>query len=305
MAQAIRYSSYGGPEMLTLDDIAMPEPGPGKVRVAVRAAGVNGIDSKIRRGMFADDSTPSEPKRVGVDVAGVVDAVGPDVDGWSPGEHVFGQVGSGALGTHVLAGTAKLVGKPDWLSFEQAAALPVPTETAHRTLGLLGVGAGETLLIHAVGGGVGLVTAQLARDRGADVVGTASAPRHDVLREFGVTPVTYGDGWVERVRAAAGGGVDAVLDASGRGVLAGSVELTGTADRVLTIADGNADEYGVRFSSGGGAPLADVFADVLPLVKRGEVRLPLAETFPLAQAADAYRRSEAGHVFGKLVITVT
>lgn len=305
MPHAIRYARYGGPEVLTLDEIPMPEPGPGKVRIEVRAAGVNAFDSKIRRGMFADGTAPSKPARVGIDVAGVIDAVGADVDGWAVGQAVFGQVGSGAAATNVLADPSRLVPRPDWLSFEDAAALPVATEAAHRSLRLLDVAAGETLLVHAVAGGAGLVTAQLARIRGVRVVGTASAERDDALREFGITPVAYGDGWVERVRAAAPDGIDKVLDASGRGVLAGSIELTGDADRVLTIADGSADEYGVRFTSGGGATLPEVFAEVLPLVHGGDVRLPVAEVFPLERAADAYRRSDQAHVLGKIVISVS
>ncbi|PSL06763.1 NADPH:quinone reductase-like Zn-dependent oxidoreductase [Haloactinopolyspora alba] len=304
MSLAARYARYGGPEVLTVDEIPTPEPGSGRVRIAVRAAGVNGIDRKLRSGVFAGGEPLSEPKRVGVDVAGVIDAVGPDVDGWEVGQAVFGQVGSGAAATHVVARPDRIVAKPDGLSFEQAAALPVAAETAHRTLGLLGVGAGQTLLIHAVAGGVGLFTAQLARIREARVVGTASAARHDALRELGVTPVTYGDGWVDRVREVAADGVDAVLDASGRGVLAGSVELAGGADRVVTIADGDAGNYGVEYSSGGGTSLPEVFAEVLPLVEQGRIRMPVAEVYPLRQIAEAHRRSEAGHVFGKIVVTV-
>ncbi|MGS2644168.1 NADP-dependent oxidoreductase [Streptosporangium sp. G12] len=326
MSQAIRYARYGGPEVLTLDDVPLPDPGPGQVRVAVRAAGVNGIDWKLRRGFVDRGQLSAGPAGVGVEFAGTVDALGAGVGtgtgtavdlgagagGWRVGQAVFGRVLSGAVATHVPADVGNLLAMPAWLSFEQAAALPVAVDTAWRTLRELDVKEGHTLLIHAVAGGVGLVAAQLARARGVRVVGTASPARHDFLRELGVRPVEYGgdggdggDGMAGRVRAAAPEGVDAVLDASGRDVLAMSVELAGGPDRVVTIADGRAAEYGVRFSRGtGGPPLAEVFADVLPLLERGALRVPIERTFPLERTADAHRLSEEGHLLGKIVITV-
>ncbi|MFF5244448.1 NADP-dependent oxidoreductase [Streptosporangium sp. NPDC000095] len=317
MSQAIRYVRYGGPEVLTLDDVPLPDPGPGQVRVAVRATGVNGIDWKLRSGFMDRGRRPVGPTGVGVEFAGTIDALGAGVGsgkgvgGWSAGQAVFGRVPSGAAATHVLADTGNLLAMPDWLSFEQAAALPVAVETAWRALRELDVTEGHTLLIHAVAGGVGLVAAQLARARGVRVVGTASQARHDFLRDLGVRPVEYGEDredredMAERVRAAAPEGVDAVLDASGRDVLAMSVELAGGPDRVVTIADGRAAEYGVRFSSGvGGSPLEEVFAEVLPLLERGALRVPLERTFPLERTADAHRLSEQGHLLGKIVITV-
>ncbi|MGJ6960622.1 NADP-dependent oxidoreductase [Streptosporangium sp. G11] len=319
MSQAIRYVRHGGPEVLTLDDVPIPEPGPGQVRVAVRAAGVNGIDWKLRRGFMGRGGPPAGPAGVGVEFAGTIDAIGAGAGvtadaaagdgggngGWSVGQAVFGRVLSGAAATHVPADTEDLLAMPAWLSFEQAAALPVAVETAWRTLRRLDLKEGHTLLVHAVAGGVGLVAAQLARDRGVRVVGTASPARHDFLRELGVRPVEYGDGLAERVRAAAPEGVDAVLDASGRDVLAVSVELAGGPDRVVTIADGRAAEYGVSFSTGAdGVPLADVFAEVLPLLERGALRVPIERTFPLERTADAHRLSEEGHLLGKIVITV-
>ncbi|MER5644355.1 NADP-dependent oxidoreductase [Streptosporangium sp. NPDC002524] len=321
MSQAIRYDRHGGPEVLTLDDVPLPEPGPGQVRVAVRAAGVNGIDWKLRYGFMDRGRLSAGPAGVGVEFAGTIDAIGAGAGAGTPagsaagqggrsvGRAVFGKVLSGAAATHVVVGTEHLLDMPAWLSFEQAAALPVAVETAWRTLRELDVKEGHTLLVHAVAGGVGLVAAQLARTRGVRVVGTASPARHDFLRELGVRPVEYGDGGdglAERVRAAAPEGVDAVLDASGRDVLAVSVELAGGPDRVVTIADGRAAEYGVRFSTGGagGVPLAEVFAEVLPLLERGALRVPIDTTFPLRRTADAHRLSEKGHVLGKIVITV-
>ncbi|GAA4902593.1 NADP-dependent oxidoreductase [Streptomonospora salina] len=309
MAQAVRYSRYGGPDVLTLEKEDAPEPGPGQVRVAVRAVGVNPVDWKIRSGAFSADASvpPQHPQGTGLDLAGTVEATGPGATGWNTGQAVFGKARGGAAATRALSPAEELVAKPDWLSYELAAALPIPAETAYRTLGLLGVdsGAGKTVLIHAVAGGVGLVAAQLARIRGARVIGTASTRHHDFLREAGVEPVTYGPGLQDRLREAAPTGVDAVLDASGRGVLAVSVELAGSPERVVTIADPDAAEHGVPFSGGGdGAPLEEVFAEILPLIEQGRLHLPIERTFPLEQTAQAHRLSEQGHLRGKIVLSL-
>ncbi|MEV5897696.1 zinc-binding dehydrogenase [Nonomuraea fuscirosea] len=251
-AQAVRYREHGGPEVLELEEVPMPRPGPGQVRVAVRAAGVNPIDRKIRAGF--PGATIDGPQGTGIELAGTIDALGPGVTGWRLGDAVFGQVASGALATHAIAEADRLVSKPEELTFEEAAALPVAVGTAVRTLRELGVGPGRTLLIHAVAGGVGLAAAQLARALGARVIGTASERHHEVLRGLGVHPVTYGDGLEERLPDR----VDRVLDASGRGVLKLSVKLTGDPAKVITIADmAGAGEFGVRFSSGRGASPED------------------------------------------------
>ncbi|SDT48402.1 NADP-dependent oxidoreductase [Jiangella sp. DSM 45060] len=301
--RAVRYARYGGPDVLSLDAVELPEPGPGEVRVAVRAAGVNPYDSKARRGLYAHESAPAEPARVGLECSGVVDALGPDVDGWAVGDAVFG-LAPGSAATHVVVPAAGLVAKPGAMTFVQAAALPVACETAFRVIRLLDVRAGDVVLVHAAAGAVGLVASQLALARGARVIGTAGPANHEFLSSLGVEPVRYGDGLATRVRALAPTGVDAVLDASGRDVLPVSVELAGGPDRVVTIADGSASQYGVRASWSADLPLPQVFETVLPLVEQGTVRMPIAATFPLEQVAEAQELSETGHLRGKIVLTV-
>ena len=304
MARAIQFTEYGDPDVLQLVDVLTPEPGEGQVRVAVRAVGVNAYDWKVRSGAYSDGTPLAGPTRTGLDFAGVVDALGSGVEGLEVGQAVLGKA-PGAAATHVAADAAGLVPRPDSLSFELAAALPTPTETAVRSLRLLDPKPG-TLLIHAAAGGVGLVAAQLARSRGLTVIGTASDPNHAFLREIGVVPVTYGDGLVERVRAVAPQGVDAVLDASGRGVLPDSIELAGGPERVVTIADFQGAEYGVRVTGGGAdsVPMREAFAEVLPLLERGELKVPIEHVFPLDRAAEAHRVSQTGHLRGRIVLTV-
>lgn len=302
-ALAVRYARYGDPAVLSLDSVELPEPGPGEVRVAVHAAGVNPYDSKARRGLYASDGAPAEPARVGLECAGTVDALGPDVTGWSPGDAVFG-LAAGSAATYVVVPADELVAKPDWLTFVQAAALPVACETAYRVIRLLDVRSGDVVLVHAAAGGVGMVASQLALARGARVIGTAGTANHEFLASLGVEPVLYGDGLAARVRALAPGGVDAVVDASGRGVLPVSIELAGGPERVVTIADGSAAQYRVQASWSADLPLPQVFETVLPLVELGTVRVPIVATFPLEQVAAAQELSEAGHLRGKIVLTV-
>lgn len=305
LARRLQHAAYGGPEVLELAEVPLPEPGPGQVRVRIHAAGANALDSKKRRGLFAPgQEAPAEPQPLGLEMAGVIDALGPGVTQWSTGRPVLGLTArQDAVATHALADAGNIVAKPDILTFEQAAALPVATETAYRTLRRLGVVAGQTLLVHAAAGGVGLMAVQLARALGATVIGTAGEANHPFLRDLGATPVTYGDGLAERIRAAAPQGIDAVLDASGRGVLPLSVELTGSPDKVLTIADLDAARHGVRFSREM-LPIPQVMDDVLPMIEDGRLQLPLEAVFPLEKAADAYHRLDEGHLRGKIVLTV-
>ncbi|MFJ2577525.1 NADP-dependent oxidoreductase [Kitasatospora aureofaciens] len=309
MTKAIAFPEFGGADVLRPIDVELPTPGPGQMLVEVRAAGVNPLDHKLRAGVLTAVFPVTLPFVPGFELAGVVRAVGPDVTAWAPGDEVFGAVMGGAHAEHVLVPAGLLARKPATLSWEEAAAIPVAAETAERALDVLGVQAGETLLVHGAAGGVGTLVLQFARARGITVIGTASEGNHAYLRELGAIPVTYGDGLAERVRAAAPGGVDRALDVAGLGgVLPLSVELTGSADRVLTIADfAGAEEHGIRLSAGaeGGEMYhGRAFAAALALHAAGELRLPLHRVFPLAEAAEAHRLSEHGHVRGKIVLTV-
>lgn len=301
--EAIVYEEFGGPGVLHLERRDPPRPGPGQVRVAVRAAGVNPLDHKIRNGWMEDAFPTPLPATPGAEFAGVVLEAGEGVTDLAPGDEVLGWSATGSYATEALAEAASLARKPDGLSWEEAAALPVATDTASRVLDELALAEGETLLLHGAGGGVGSVAVQLAAARGATVIGTASPANHDYLRVLGAVPVAYGDGLVERVRELAPEGVDAVFDASGRGALPASIELRGgTTDRIVTIADGDAAELGVAFSSGGGGPSADRLGENARRAEAGELRVEIAQVFPLADAASAHALSEGGHVRGKLVL---
>ncbi|GAA4224833.1 NADP-dependent oxidoreductase [Streptosporangium album] len=297
------FSEYGDAEVLRLAELEVPEPSTGQVRIAVRAAGVNPIDWKLRSGAMAAAMPVRFPAVPGVDVAGVVECVGPDVTDVAVGDEVFGKAVSGSYAELALANLNAIAAKPEAVSWEVAAALPVAGTTAYHAFAHLGLAQGETIVIDGAAGGVGTVAAQVARHRGLTVIGTASPRNHDYLRSLGVIPVTYGDGLAVRVRAVAARGVDAAVDAAGRGSLPALVELTGNPDRVITIADASAESLGVRFAYGEPDDMRGILAEAAALVAAGTITVPIARTYPLADAAAAHRDSQTGHVRGKLVLT--
>jgi NADPH:quinone reductase-like Zn-dependent oxidoreductase len=297
--KAVQFSEYGGPDTLRVADVDEPHAGPGQVRIAVRAASINPIDWKKRSGMLAEQMPLELPYVLGNDASGVVDEVGDGVDGVAVGDEVFGFTAGGHGSNAEEAVLDSWAAKPASLSFEEAAAYPVAVETASRVLDFLGDG--ETVVINGAAGGVGTAAVQLARERGLRVIGTASERNHDYLRSLGAEPTTYGDGLVERVREL--GGADLAFDAVGFGALPALIEITGSPDKVVTIADYSAPQYGVRVAGGGSDPRADyALADAAELAAAGRFSLPVSHTYSFADAPAAHRESEAGHVRGKLVL---
>jgi NADPH:quinone reductase-like Zn-dependent oxidoreductase len=297
--KAVQFSEYGDPDVLRVADVDEPHAGPGQVRIAVRAASINPIDWKKRSGMFAEQMPLELPYVLGNDASGVVDEVGDGVDGVSAGDEVFGFTVGGHGGNAEEAVLDSWAAKPASLSFEEAAGYPVAVETASRVLDFLGDG--DTIVINGAAGGVGTAAVQLARERGLRVIGTASEHNHDYLRSLGAEPTTYGEGLVERVREL--GGADLAFDAVGFGALPALIEITGSPDKVVTIADYSAPQYGVRVTGGGGDPRADyALADAAGLAATGKFSLPVTHTYSFDDAAAAHRESEGGHVRGKLVL---
>jgi NADPH:quinone reductase-like Zn-dependent oxidoreductase len=300
MVKAVRFSQFGGPEVLEIVDLPDPHPGPGQVRIAVRAAGVNPSDWKKRKGLMDEEL----PQTLGYEAAGVVDELGAGVADVAVGDRVFGFSTEGAAQAE-LAVLSYYAPIPPSLDFPGAAALPAAVETATRALNQLGVENNSTLLINGASGGVGSAAVQLALVRGARVIGTARPANHEYLRSLGAEPVAYGEGLTERVRALAPDGVDLALDVAGSGVLPEIVELAGGAEHVITLADfDGAQKYGVRFSGGDTGRALYAIADIGELIESGRFSLPVARTFPLAEVAAAHRASEDGHVRGKLVLVV-
>ncbi|GAA3364597.1 NADP-dependent oxidoreductase [Saccharopolyspora gregorii] len=311
MAVRIVATAFGGPEVLSVVDAEVAPPGPGRVLVEARAIGVNPIDHKLYSGAFGSDPARL-PLPVGNELAGVVTAVGEGATGKagpiSVGDEVVVHPAPGASASEVDVPASSVVPKPAGLSWEVASGLLLAGGTAVHQLSLLGDVAGLTVLVHGASGAVGVLAAQLAVAAGARVVGTAGESRHERLRGLGVVPVSYGDGLLERVRAAAPDGVTGVIDTVGTDE-AIDVSLALVApERITSAAAFHRASDGIRLVGGG--PDADPGTEVraaawerlLPAAAAGRLELPIARTFPLAEAAAAHRLLSEGHPGGKLVL---
>jgi NADPH:quinone reductase-like Zn-dependent oxidoreductase len=309
--RAMSVTAFGGPEVLALADLPRPEPLPTEVLVRVVAAGVNPVDWKTRagRGMAAVLGDP--PFVVGWDVAGVVEAVGRGVTTLAPGDEVFGMPwfprAAGGYAEFVTAPSRQFARKPAALTFEQAGGFALAGLTAWQILvDTANVQPGQRVVVTAAAGGVGHLATQVAKARGAHVLGTARAAKHDVLRRFGVDePIDHTTADV----AAAVGEADVVVDLVG-----------GSADLVPTLRpgalfvnvpsgapEGLADEVGARGARYTGflvEPDHEGLYALSQIVEDGELTVEVEQTFPLEQAAAAHARGEAGHTTGKLVLTM-
>jgi NADPH:quinone reductase-like Zn-dependent oxidoreductase len=280
-------------------DVPEPHAGPGQVRIAVKATSVNPIDWKVRSGRLAGGKPLDGPRQTGFDAAGVVDEVGEGVTGVVIGDEVFGRGSNTNAEFAVLDAWAH---KPPSIDWAVAGAVGVVGETAERVLRLLDVKAGDTLFIDGGAGGVGAVAAQVAIARGAKVIASAGQDNQDYLREIGAIPVLYGEGMVDRVRAAAQGKIDAVLDVAGKSPIEDLISLAPEPSQVVSTANYNAASAGARVTGGSAdSQPMKALAETAELLEQNKLVVKI-QTFPLERAAEAHRISEAGHVRGKLVL---
>jgi NADPH:quinone reductase-like Zn-dependent oxidoreductase len=301
MTTAVVFDRYGPPEVLRPADLPAVAPAPDQVKVRVAAAGVQPFDVKFRSGAMAAFMPATFPQRLGNEYSGVVEEVGSDVTDLSIGDAVLGSATLCAYATDVVVPAAGVVRKPPSLAFDTAAAFVAAAQTASGALDELGVRAGDTLLVHAAAGSVGTEAVQMARLRGATVIGTASPANHDYLSSLGAIPVAYGDGLVERVRALAPS-VTVALDAIGGAAIPASVQLVADRQRIGTIVDDRlAAEHGIRVVRAGRSPQR--LAEVVGLAARGEIDLPV-RAYAWKEVVQAHRAVESGHGRGKVVLIV-
>lgn len=303
--RTIRFHEYGEPaDVLRMEQAAVPDPGPGRIRVTVRACGLNPADWALCRGLFAGDL----PRGIGLDVSGIVDAIGEGVTDVAIGDAVLGSADyagapiAGASDRAIMDHWARI---PAGLDFVQAAALPLAVETAYRSIDFLGVRSGHTLLVHGAGTMVGFAAVQIALMRGARVVATAGNTYADRLRAIGAVVTSYGDGMVERVAELAGNPVDLVLDTSPpSGVLPDLIRIAGgDPRRVKTISDfAAAAELGVRTSAEDQATRWDILGEFAQYAADGKFTIPVTRTFALEDWRTALDISQSGHANGKLVL---
>ena len=306
MPRAVVFDEFGGIDVLHLAEVDSLVPGLGQVAVCVKAAGLNPFDYKLRMGVTP---MPVEfPRCTGSDFSGVVTEVGPDAlyfDGTpvAVGDEVLGSSEVGSLREQAVVSAGAIVRKPDLMSFELAGGLAVVCFTAQACMDLMKPKAGDTVIVGAAAGAVGMIFAQLAIDAGARVIGTASQANHDFLRSLGVEPVPYGPGLVDRLRALTPDGITFVQDNWGREFIDVALELGVAPNKICTIVDHAATaELGLSNPGRYDRP-ASTLAALASRIATGDIVLPIERVFPLDDFADAFRLLEGRHLRGKIIVT--
>ncbi|MEV0613342.1 NADP-dependent oxidoreductase [Nonomuraea sp. NPDC050404] len=304
LMRAAAFAEPGGPEVLKVMELRAPQAGPGQVRVRVRAAGVQPFDTAVRAGWlpayFQDVGYPRVP---GNEFAGVVDQVGEGVTGVALGAEVLGFTALFAYAEYVVVPAGNVAVKPAGVPWEVAGGLTAGVQTSELAIDGMGLKEGETLLVHGAAGSTGTAAVQIARRRGATVIGTAREANHDYLRGLGAIPVVYGEGLADRVRALAPDGIDASLDGAGGHALEVAIELVRDRGRIFTLVEHDrAEELGVRLVQGQRS--AERLARYANLYAEGAFAWKVRRAYRLEEAADAHREMETGHGQGKIVLTI-
>lgn len=303
--KAVRFGEYGGIDVLRVEDVPVPVPAADQVLVRVKAAGINPGEAKIREG-FLDSMWPATfPSGQGTDLAGVVEGLGGGVNGVSVGDEVIGYVDTrSSQAQYAVVAAANVTLKPASVPWEVAGSVPVAGFTAWATVRAVGARSGDTVVVSGAAGGVGSLAVQLAKRTGAAVVGLASPANHGWLRDHGVVPVAYGDGVADRIRAAAPHAPSAFIDTYGGDYVELALnELGIPAERVNTIVRFDAvEKYGVKAEGNAVGASAAVLAELTGLIAAGELEIPIAATYPLAQVREAFTQLERGHLRGKIVL---
>ncbi|HYK69667.1 MAG TPA: NADP-dependent oxidoreductase [Streptosporangiaceae bacterium] len=301
----MRFSEYGGVDVLDVVEVPVPEPGPGQVLVQVRAAGINPGEGKIRQGLLHTRWPATFPSGEGSDLAGIVTKAGNGVAGFAAGDEVIGYTDNrSSHAEYAVVAAEHLTAKPAGVPWEVAGSLHVAGCTAYAAVRAVALTPGDTLVVAGAAGGVGCLTVQLARLADATVIGLASDRHHDWLRSKDVTPVTYGDGVADRIRSAAPK-INAFIDTFGAGYVRLALDLGVGPDRIDTIANfAAAAEYGVKAEGNAAGASASTLAELAGLVAAGTLEVPIAATFPLEAVRDAYRQLEQGHTRGKIALVL-
>jgi NADPH:quinone reductase-like Zn-dependent oxidoreductase len=303
--KAVRFEEYGDVDVLQVVEVERPVPGPGQVVVRVKAAGINPGEAAVRRGLLHERWPATFPSGQGSDLAGVIEAVGDGVTDFAVGDEVIGFTHDRTSHAElVVVDGENVIPRPPGVPWEVAGALFITGTTAWAAVRAVALEKGDTVVVSGAAGGVGSIAVQLAADSGAHVIGLASEPHHDWLRDHGAIPVTYGDGVEARLGAAAGGQIDAFVDTFGVGYVDLAVELGVAPERIDTLIDmAGAEKYdGVHTDGNTVGGRADVLAELAGMVDRGHLDVPIARTYPLDDVRDAFRELERRHTLGKIVL---
>ncbi|HVW47734.1 MAG TPA: NADP-dependent oxidoreductase [Solirubrobacterales bacterium] len=304
MPRAVQFDEYGGLDVLTVREVEIREPGKEEVVVEVKAAGINPGEAAIRTGALEERFPAKFPSGQGSDLAGVVKEVGIDVEGFAPGDEVLGWSWERSSQAELCVVPAdQLIAKPAELSWEAAGSLYVVGVTAFAAVRAVDVKAGDVVVVSAAAGGVGTITVQLLKVRGAEVIGLASEDHHDWLRSKGVIPVTYGEGVMQRILAATPRGIDAFIDLFGPQYIDLALELDVPPEKIETIiAYERAQEVGAKTEGSGDATEPGILKEMAELVADGKIEVPIAATYPLDEVREAFEQLEDRHTLGKIVL---
>ncbi|MFE3958090.1 NADP-dependent oxidoreductase [Nocardia sp. NPDC059091] len=305
MTKAVRYDESGGIDVLRIEEVDRPVPGEGQVLVQVRAAGINPGEAALRTGAMTDIFPSIFPSGQGSDLAGVVVEIGAGAGRFAPGDEVIGfSERRSAQAELVLVDVDNLTPKPKNVPWEVAGGLYIAGVTAWGAVHSVQLEKGDSVVISGAAGGVGSLAVQLARRAGATVIGLASDSNHEWLQSHSVIPVAYGDGVMDRIKAAAPGGIHAFIDTYGDGYVELALALGVAIERIDTIIDfPAAAKYGVKTEPGpNGRPGAEVLAELAGLIADGHLEVPIANVYPLTQVRQAYTELERRHTHGKIVL---
>jgi NADPH:quinone reductase-like Zn-dependent oxidoreductase len=302
--RAVRFDRYGELDVLKVVEVERPKPGAGELLVRVKAAGINPGEAAIRKGLMHAIWPATFPSGEGSDLAGIVEEVGAGVKEYAAGDEVVGFTNRRAShADYVVVKASDIVRRPGNVPWEVAGALFVAGTTAYAAVRAVALRPGERVVISGAAGGVGSMAVQLAKRAGANVVGIAGLGNHAWLRSHGITPVAYGDGLEERLRAAAGGPTDAFIDTFGGGYVELAIRLGVRPERIDTIIDfAAAKTHGVKTEGSAAAATGQVLGELVGLIRDGRLEVPIAKTFPLARVRDAYHELEQRHTRGKIVL---
>ncbi len=299
MSKVYVFNHYGDSDAQALIDRPVPVPGRGEMTIEVRAAGVNPIDWKLRSGESGQPRALPEP--MGQEVSGVVTAIGEGVHDFAVGDAIFGPVAPdhGGFAEHTAVRAAAVVAKPERISFADAATIPIAGAAAYDGTHQIEIEKGQTLLIIGIGGGIGLMAAQIGRVHGFNVIGTASEGKLKIVESTGAACVSYGDDVADRVAKIAPDGVDLILDLVGGRALRALAGLVTDPSRIISAAD-----TATAVNLGGSAlqRTADALIKMSEVIEDGLVDPHVTARYPLARAGEAIAAVESGHATGKVIV---
>ena len=306
MSRAVRFEKYGDVDVLRVEDVEPPQPAADQILVEVVAAGINPGEISVRTGAYHERWPATFPSGQGSDFAGRVVEVGQSVTEFAVGDDVVGWSDwRSAQAEYVVVPADHLIRKPLALDWIRAGGLFVAGVTAYVSVRAVQPKEGETVVVSGAAGGVGVTAVQLARNAGAKVIGIASENNAAWLRSVGVTPVAYGDGLEDRIREIAPDGVDAFVDAYGKGYVDLALSLGVDKARINTIADfAAAQKYGVKTDGSAVGSDNEILAIVANEIAWGRVSMPIAAVYPLESVQEAYTELAQRHTRGKIVLSM-